>query len=253
MSSDIYTYFKSQDFCDNYNSYIHNNSKIISFHDFLNSINIHKLDTLKLSRENIHKPKIPNKNINSFLNKLSHDNFDKIANKIKLHISTQNISHSIAIDNILNYCLLQYSYCDLYIKLLNTLFENLQIDFNYHEYISNFITAYKFPEFNADIYENSKMLNNFLGFSCLIGNLEKYNITSNTDTEIIFNNIIQYYMNNNDNDIKYKYIQSVHMILKTLYGKNPLPDKYLTLFTGIINSENYPKIKYKIMDIIDRK
>ena len=124
MSSDIYTHFKSQDFCDNYNDYIHNNSKIISFLDFLNSINIDKLDTLKLSRENIHKPKLPNKNINSFLNKLSYNNFDKISIKIKLHISDQNIPHTTVIDNILNYCLLQYSYCDLYIKLIKNLFEN---------------------------------------------------------------------------------------------------------------------------------
>ena len=73
MSSDIYTYFKSDEFSNNYNNYIHDNSKINSFIEFLNSINIDKLDTLKLSRENIHKPKTVAKNINSFLNKLSED------------------------------------------------------------------------------------------------------------------------------------------------------------------------------------
>ena len=177
MSSDIYAHFNTSDFTNNYNSYIDNNPKINSFYDFLNTITIDKLDIIKSSRDNIDKPKLSNnnpKNINSFLNKLSYNNFDKVTEKIKLYISNFNIPYTTVINNILDYCLLQHTYCDLYIRLIISLFHNLQDqDFNYIQYITNFINTYEIPSLDCtDIYENTKNLNQFLGFSSIVGHLE---------------------------------------------------------------------------------
>ena len=140
----------------------------------------------------------------------------------------------------------------MYIQLTQNLFDNNELNFDYQEYINSFITTYECPTFdNLDIYESNKILNNFIGFSCLIACLEKNEIVYKCENKV--NEIINYYNINNDNDIKYKFVQSIHMIFKTLYNDNPLPDKYLTLVKNLLENDTSPKTKFKIFDIIDRK
>ena len=52
---------------------------------------------------------------------------------------------------------------------------------------------------------------------------------------------------------KYKGVQCLYTILKTYYQNKNLPKYYLKKIQSCIKKEKSNKIKFKLMDIIDRK
>jgi hypothetical protein len=248
--------FKTIEFKDNYNTYIHNNPKTDLFVNFLKTISIDKFENIKSVRST-NKPKLKKStNINSFLNKISYNNIDTVTEKIHIFITDNHETNifSNVINNILDYCILQYNYSTLYIDLLIKIFDNSKYDYDYHNDITKFINTYKLPTFDtnsSDLYEGNIKLNKLLGYSALIAALESKNIV--LEVENTYNIMISKYIDNANIDIKYRYIQSIHIMMKVLYDDNTLPDKYLNPLNKCLLTETYPKSKYKMLDIIERK
>lgn len=253
--TDIHDIFNSKEFISNYQSYCSKNySKFTEFDNFLVNISIDRFD-IKTKSTIVKNVKNENKdhNFNSYLNKLSEHNIDSICKNILSSISNDTEKYFILLNNILNYCIIQYNYCDIYTQLIIKIFENN--DINYKLEIKNFIDNYKLPTFyeNNDEYftENNTLLKKLFGYSCLVACCEKYEIT--TKVKSIFDLMISNYHENLNNDIKYKYIQSIYIIMKELYSNNSLPKEYNDILNNLLTKEKYPKCKFKIMDTIERK
>ena len=58
---------------------------------------------------------------------------------------------------------------------------------------------------------------------------------------------------NNDDEEKYKCVQCLYNIFKSYYGKYLLPEGYKQKLEKLILNENSMKIKFKMMDILERK
>ena len=57
----------------------------------------------------------------------------------------------------------------------------------------------------------------------------------------------------NDDDNKYKCVQCLYTIFKSYYGEYILPEGYNIKLKELIDSETSMKIKFKMMDILERK
>jgi hypothetical protein len=51
----------------------------------------------------------------------------------------------------------------------------------------------------------------------------------------------------------YKCVQCLYNIMKSLYGMSRLPQGYIIRIQGLIEAEKSSKIKYKMMDILERR
>ena len=100
--------------------------------------------------------------------------------------------------------------------------------------------------------EKNKKLDKLIGYSLLITELEKNNIIRNR----IHNNLENFIKNlsecENDEE-KYKCVQCLYNIFKSYYGEYLLPEGYNQKLNLLIQSEKSMKIKFKMMDIVERK
>ena len=100
--------------------------------------------------------------------------------------------------------------------------------------------------------EKNKKLDKLIGYSLLITELEKNNIIRNR-----IHNTLREFINtlsNCDNDEeKYKCVQCLYNIFKSYYEDKSLPENYNEKIQTLINNEKTMKIKFKMMDIIERK
>ena len=58
---------------------------------------------------------------------------------------------------------------------------------------------------------------------------------------------------NEDNNEKYKCVQCLYSIFQSLYQDCLLPEGYIQIITKLKDKESSMKIKFKLMDILDRK
>ena len=259
--------FQSENFINNYNEYKSNNDSNLI--DFLNNIQLNKkYFRLEVNKNNYKKNKFKHKNIgddtssikevNGFLNKLTDKTYLKIRLKIKELLKNKEYLTELIIENILEKCIVYTSYIQLYIDLMKYLYsdnDNL-----------NFIilkTADKLYDNinNATITESSdylifceknKKLDKLIGYSLLITELEKNNIIRDRIHNNL-NNFIKTLSECDNDEEKYKCVQCLYNIFKSYYDNKPLSKNYNEKLQTLINIEKSMKIKFKMMDIIERK
>ena len=100
--------------------------------------------------------------------------------------------------------------------------------------------------------DKNKNLDKLIGYSLLVTECEKLNIIKNQVHPLIdeFINILNI---TEDNDEKYKCSQCLYNILKSLYDLSELPPIYYEKITNLKNNEKFMKVKFKYMDILERK
>ena len=260
--------FKSDNFINNYNEYIsNNNSDLISF---LNDIQLNKkYFRLEVNKNNYKKNKFKHKNIgndtmalkevNGFLNKLTDKNYLKIRLKIKEKLTDKNYLTELIIENVLDKCTVHTSYIQLYIDLMKYLYnDNDNLNFiilktsdRLYETINNMNFSEDLSDYLIMCAKNKK-LDKLIGFSLLITELEKNNIIKNR----IHNNLDNFIKTLSECDIdeeKYKCVQCLYTIFKSYYDTKSLSDNYNEKLQLLINDEKSNKIKFKLMDIIERR
>ena len=100
--------------------------------------------------------------------------------------------------------------------------------------------------------DKNKKLDLYIGYSLLITELEKSNIISNKIKPTI-ETLIDLLNKNEDDSERYKCSQCLYNILKSLFGTDELSDEYSIIINKLISEEKTMKIKFKFMDIIERK
>ena len=270
-SFDDYQKFKNNnDFLKEYEQY-KTNKPIQEFSNFLNNIQLNvkyfrlttnnKIGKNKHYRnKNISKDTLSIKEINSYLNKLTENNKEKIIKNIQTRIDNKSYLNDIIIKNILNKCILQPSYIKCYLDVLLGIYGNINnfttiIETNIQQ-IYETITKNK-EEISQSEYldfcDKNKKLDLLIGYSILITELEKQNIIKDKIHKFLdyFLNIME---NQDDTDEKYKSVQCLYNIFKSYYEEDTeLPQGFIDKLTHLKDNEKSMKLKFKLMDILERK
>ena len=254
-SDDLDRIFNDSTFLSEYEKYkLKYKDKINNLQIFLNSLDInqkyHKVSINKNKKYQSEETTII-KNINNLLNKVTKDNIENIKKDILFSINNCKHILNLIVNNILNKCISQITYTDLYIYILKDL---LIIDSKIN--INNFIekkikSIYKeLTQDNKDydsLCKINKNIDDSIGLSILIIKLELNNIIKNyIDITIqrMFDNIIL-----DNEDICYKYIISMYNIFNIL-NKSYI-EKYKSDLEKLMNSNISKKNKFKIIDILE--
>ena len=245
--------FNNPDFLSNYVTYKTNNlKKMNDLQIFLDSFktnkNYHKISINKNKKyQSIETTKI--KNINNLLNKCTRDNIVNIKKEILDDIKNTIHISNLIIDNILNKCILQPQYMDLYIDILKCILEIKQYDINKKIIDMKkiiYIETNRKNDYDA-LCELNENIDKSISLSILIVKLESCKIITNHIDDTIsrlFNSIVL-----DDEDICYKYIISLYNIFEELDDTYIM--KYNTKLNDLKNSKISKKNKFKIMDILE--
>ena len=259
--------FNDEIFLFEYNEYIKkNNNNLTKLKEFINSIQLNKkYFRLEMNKKHGYKKKFKNKNIgedtisikeiNSLLNKLTDKNILSIRGKIKSKLINKNYLTEMIIESILEKCIIHISYIKIYIELIEYLYSDVNnIIQNISDKIYESIVNKKI-EGKSDyliMCEKNKKLDKLIGHSILISELEKKKIIKNKIHPIL-ENFLLILSECEEEDEKYKCVQCLYNIFKSYYNEYILPEGYNQRLKELIKSEKSKKIKFKMMDIIERK
>jgi len=257
--------FSSEKFKEEYTKY----EEKKECNDFINFINNIELNTKyfrlttnnrigrnkRFKNKNCSSDTICLKEINSLLNKLTDRNTDSITESIKNKLVGKDYLEDLIIKNILEKCIVHQNYVSYYIQILTTIYDISESSITK-------ITDSIYDNFNSKDIDQSqsdylqfcdknKKLDLCIGYSVLITELEKNNIINNRIDPAIRELISL--LDDTESDDKYKCSQCLYNIFKSLYGKKNLSKEYSELINNLIEKEKSMKIKFKYMDIIDRK
>ena len=196
------------------------------------------------------------KEVNSLLNKLTDKNILSIRTKIKDKLGNKIYLKNLTIDSILEKCIIHTPYISLYLDLINYLYGNDNNDMIQSStdklYQSILNIEFKEESDYLRMCERNKKLDKLIGHSLLITELEKKKIVTgkiHPALETLMENLTVY----DEDEEKYKCVQCLYNIFKSYYGEYILPEGYNQKLKILIDNEKSMKIKFKLMDILERK
>ena len=254
-SDDLDRIFNNSIFLSEYEEYkIENRIKFNNLQKFLDSLDInqkyHKISINKNKKYQSEETTII-KNINNLLNKTTSNNIEIIKKEILYSIDNSKHLLELIINSLLDKCISQVNYIDLYIIILKDLL-SINKKINITNLIDKKIKCIYIESTQKDLdYDTlcklNKNIDDSIGLSILIIKLELNNILENYINPTIqrmFNNIIL-----DDEDICYKYIISMYNIFNIL-DKSYI-EKYKSDLEKLMNEKISKKNKFKIMDILE--
>ena len=259
--------FTDEKFMTDYTEYRKDNIEIAEFQKFIDSIELNrKYFRLEMNKKkgfrnknkNISEDTLALKEINSLLNKTTDKNILSIRQKIKGKIENKNYLMEMIIESILEKCIIHTPYIPLYLDLINYLYSNTHI---INEKINSLTDKIYESIVNAQMVETTdylimceknKKLDKLIGHSLLITELEKKKIVTGKIHPVL-ENFIGILSECEVDEEKYKCVQCLYNILKSYYGEFILPEGYNVKIQSLVENEKSNKIKFKMMDIIERK
>ena len=262
--------YQNEKFISEYNDYIKDNNNLIQFKNFIDSIELNKkYFRLTMNKKMGYKKRFKNQNIGedtlaikeitSLLNKLTDKNIHSIRDKIKHKLVNKNYLTELIIESILEKCIIHVLYIPIYIDLILFLYsENKNINSIIQNRSNKIYETINKPIEKSDkseyiiMCDKNKRLDKLIGHSILITELEKKKIVTDKIHAILENFIIVLGGCNEDEE-KYKCVQCLYNIFKSYYGEYILPEGYIQKLNSLIKKEKSMKIKFKMMDILERK
>ena len=262
--------YRDKKFISEYNDYTKDNNDLIQFKNFIDSIELNKkYFRLTMNKKMGYKKRFKNQNIGedtlaikeitSLLNKLTDKNIHSIRDKIKNKLVNKNYLTELIIESILEKCIIHVLYIPIYIDLILFLYsENKNINSIIQNRSNKIYETINKPIEKSDkseyiiMCDKNKRLDKLIGHSILITELEKKKIVTDKIHPILENFIIILGECNEDEE-KYKCVQCLYNIFKSYYGEYILPEGYIQKLNSLIKKEKSMKIKFKMMDILERK
>ena len=237
---EIQTYLKSESFKNDYLKYIETKKDNQLLH-FLDSIDTNKkyyrigINKNQRFKKVINKDSQTIKEINSLINKLTNDNYEKIKILILEKISADYL-YPYIIEKLIENSLSHHIYISLYVNLLNELNftkkNNIIIKTCDKYYNELFI---KKNTNTSSSYENlcneNKKLDNIIGYSLLISHLEKENIINKYIDKVLDPFVNDLLTIDNEKDI-YKMLVSFYSISQIHYTF--IPERYQKILKLLI-------------------
>jgi hypothetical protein len=265
-NQDLNDIFDSEDFKTNYDEYI-KKKECSQFSDFIDSIELNKkYFRLEMNKKKGYRNKHKNmsddtiaiKEITSLLNKVSDQNILSVRQKIKDKIVGKDYLRDMILESILQKCILHTIYIDLFIDLIHYLYPHTENIYNKIDKCSDKIyrdiqnLEIKGESDYLIMCERNKKLDKLIGHSLLIAELEKKKIVTGKIHPVV-DEFIMTLKDCDDDDNKYKCVQCLYTIFKSFYGEYLLPEGYNVKLKELISKEKSMKIKFKMMDILERK
>lgn len=263
---DLNGIFDSNEFVLNYDDYI-KKKECSEFSDFIDGIELNKkYFRLEMNKKKGYRNKHKNmsddtiaiKEITSLLNKVSDQNILSVRQKIKDKIVGKDYLRDMILENILQKCILHTIYIDLYIDLIHYLYPHSEKIYTKIDQCSDKIyrdiqnLEIKGESDYLIMCESNKKLDKLIGHSLLITELEKKKIVTGKIHPVI-DEFINTLKDCDDDDNKYKCVQCLYTIFKSFYGEYILPEGYNIKLNELIGNEKSMKIKFKMMDILERR
>ena len=190
------------------------------------------------------------KDINSLINKLTEENYEKIKGIILEKIKEEYMLPYI-IEKLVENSILHHIYIPLYIKLLQEInFPKkksilIKICDKYYSNLFNNTIDNSLSSYEKLCNENKK-IDNIIGYSLFISHLEKENIIDNYIDKVL-DPFINDLLEKNEIDT-YKMLISFYSISKIHY--TIVPERYQKILKKLQKSTKSSKIRFKIMDIL---
>lgn len=262
--------FVSDDFNSVYQDYCSNNKEQRDLLKFLDSIKLNekyfRLTTntkigqnKRFRNKNISGDTLALKEVNSLLNKMTDKNISSINEKIKEKLKDKDYLKRMVIVNVLSKCVSQPPYNIYFIQSLKEIYKG-HIDLNeiIYKEVLQIEDKIKTQEINKDQSEymqfcdKNKKLDLLIGHSLLVTELEKMKIIKDKIIPSL-NNLLDIISETDDTDEKYKCVLCLYGIFKSYYGENILPQGFIDRIKELIQKEKSNKIKFKLMDINERR
>tara|TARA_B110000858_G_scaffold153661_1_gene175196 strand:- start:942 stop:1757 length:816 start_codon:yes stop_codon:yes gene_type:complete len=259
--------FTDEQFLTDYTEYREDNTEISEFNKFIDSIELNrkyfrlemnKKKGFRSKNKNISEDTIALKEINSLLNKTTDKNVLSIRQKIKGKIENKSYLTEMIIESILEKCIIHTPYISLYLDLINYLYSdtdmiNEKINSLTDKIYESIVHAQMIETTDYLIMcEKNKKLDKLIGHSLLITELEKKKIVTGKIHPVL-ENFMTILSDCEVDEEKYKCVQCLYNILKLYYGDRRLPESYTLKIKSLIDNEKSNKIKFRMMDIIERK
>jgi hypothetical protein len=255
--------FLSDKFISDKNSYKQSHKlEINSLERFLDSIEINK----QYFRTGIHvkNPKYKKKvyddtgvikQLKSSLNKMSGLTYKKLSEDICKQLDNKTHLYPILLQYIFEQSLCHHTYCSYYAHLVEQLhnkYNNEGLILSQINKTDESINKTHIIEADyASLCEKNKQTDQLIGFSIFITELElKGIIQGKVDKNIL--SLIDKLTSDNDDEL-YKCLVCLYNIFKVLYKDSDIFEGYKVKLTIIKDSTTVMKVKFKIMDILERR
>ena len=190
------------------------------------------------------------------LNKMSGSTYEVLCQDICKQIESKKHLYPILLQYIFEQSLLHHNYCGYYarlVELLHNKFNNLtllrnQIDKSYQEILHS---REKTNSDYSELCAKNKQIDQLIGYSIFISELEMKGIIQDK-VEPLINKLIQNITLNSE-DESYKCVSCLYNICKVIYKDTPIKQEYVMSLTEIMNGMKFMKVKFKIMDILERR
>ena len=258
---------ESSEFQDEYQIYKESSKPLQELAHFVDSIKLNSkyfrltMNTHHRGRRhrnrNLGEDTIAIKEINSYLNKLTDKTLDKMTLKIQERLSGREYLREMIFQSVIDKCLLYTMYIPSYLQLLIELHKDTEwishfvklVEKSYHDLIHT-QTNQDQSEY-LQFCDKNKRLDKLIGHSLLILECEKRKMVEN-QVHPRLDEMLKT-MKTSEEEERYKCVQCLYSVLKELYGESELPEGYRSPINVLITSESSMKIKFKMMDILERR
>jgi hypothetical protein len=191
------------------------------------------------------------------LNKMSSKNYIDICSDINKGIGTKKHLYPLCLQYIFEQSLLQHTYSKFYAELVCVLHSK----FNDIELINNSIDlSYKTitqpMQQSESEYSNlcskNKQIDQLIGHSIFISELEMKGIIQGK-IDVSIQSILDQMKTELSEDELYKCILTLYNIFQVVYSDKDILPEYIKCLTDIKDTITFMKIKFKIMDILERR
>lgn len=211
----------------------------------------------KFRNRNLGEDTIAIKEINSYLNKLTDKTLDKMTQKIQERLSGREYLREMIFQYVIDKCLLYTMYIPSYLQLVCNLHEDTEWHIPFVKLIENSYQELVNAQTNQDqsdylqFCDKNKRLDKLIGHSLLMLECEKRQMVHN-QVHPRLNEMLKT-MKTSEEGERYKCVQCLYSVLKGLYGDSELPEGYRSPLRELITTESSMKIKFKMMDIVERR
>ena len=255
--------FLSDEFISDKKSYKQSHKlEIKSLERFLDSIEINK----QYFRTGIHvkNPKYKKKvyddtsvikQLKSSLNKMSGLTYVKLSEDICKQLANKKHLYPILLQYIFEQSLCHHNYCSYYahlVGILHSKYNNKELILSQINKIDESINKTNIVESDYEsLCQKNKQTDQLIGFSIFTTELELKNIIQGkTDKNIL--SLIDKLSSDNEDEL-YKCTICLYNIFKVLYKDSDISEEYKVKLTTIKDSIKVMKVKFKIMDILERR
>lgn len=266
--SDLQSIRASDDFQGVYDLYKSSKSELNDLAQFCDSIKLNSkyfrltMNTKHRGRRfrnrNLGEDTIAIKEVNSYLNKLTDRTLEKITKEIETRLKGRDYLREMIFRSIVDKSLLYTLYIPSYITLLENIYsdDNWAKEFihvveeSYQELVNH--TGDTTQSDYLQFCDKNKRLDKLIGHSLLILECEKKGMVKDR-VHPRLHEMIETIRTNESDEERYKCVQCIYQVMKSLYMDQSIPQDYSDKIGFLIANEQSMKIKFKMMDILERK